>query len=92
MLELLRHPWVRVLIIATTVAMCSLALRETASITLPVIQALKEVLIPLAIGFTIAYVLTPLVDWLTMRVRLPRKLPKANWATSIILIYFCPFH
>lgn len=74
MLELLRHPWVRVLIIATTVAMCSLALRETASITLPVIQALKEVLIPVAIGFTIAYVLTPLVDWLTMRVRLPRSL------------------
>ncbi len=74
MLELLRHPWVRVLIIATTVAMCSLALRETASITLPVIQALKDVLIPLAIGFTIAYVLTPLVDWLTMRVRLPRSL------------------
>lgn len=74
MRELLSHPWVRVLIIATTVAMCSLALRETASITLPVIQALKEVLIPVAIGFTIAYVLTPVVDWLTVRVRLPRSL------------------
>ena len=74
MRELLDHPWVRVLIFATTVAMCSLALRETASITLPVIQALKEVLIPVAIGFTIAYVLTPVVEWLTMRVRLPRSL------------------
>lgn len=73
MLELLRHPWVRVLIIATTVAMCSLALRETASITLPVITALKEVLIPVAIGFTIAYVLTPVADLLTTRVRLPRS-------------------
>ncbi len=72
--ELLRHTWVRVLLIATTVAMCSLALRETASITLPVIRALKEVLIPVAIGFTIAYVLTPVVDWLTLRVRLPRSL------------------
>jgi predicted PurR-regulated permease PerM len=71
---LLRHPWVRVLIIATTVAMCSMALRETASITLPVIAALREVLVPVAIGFTIAYVLTPVVDALTTRVRLPRSI------------------
>jgi predicted PurR-regulated permease PerM len=71
---LLRHPWIRVLVIATTVAMCSLALRETASITLPILTALKEVLIPVAIGFTIAYVLTPVVDWLTGRVHLPRSL------------------
>jgi predicted PurR-regulated permease PerM len=74
MRRLLRHPWVRVLLIATTVAMCSMALRETASITLPVITALKEVLIPVAIGFTIAYVLTPVVDWLTGRIGLPRSL------------------
>ncbi|HEX3132268.1 MAG TPA: AI-2E family transporter [Planctomycetota bacterium] len=73
MRELLGHPWVRVLLIATTVAMCSLALRETASITLPIITALKEVLIPAAIGFTIAYVLTPVADLLTARVRLPRS-------------------
>lgn len=88
MRELLSHPWVRVLIIATTVAMCSLALRETASITLPIIQALKEVLIPVAIGFTIAYVLTPVVDWLTVRVRLPRSLAAALLfgLTSVVLV------
>ncbi len=74
MYEMLRHPWVRVLVIATTVLMCSLALRETASITLPIITALREVLIPVAIGFTIAYVLTPVVDWLTQRMHLPRSL------------------
>jgi predicted PurR-regulated permease PerM len=70
---LLRHPWIRVLLVATTIAMCSLALRETASITLPIISALKEVLIPVAIGFTIAYVLTPVADWMTVRVRMPRS-------------------
>ncbi len=68
----LKQPLIRVLVIATTVAMCSMALRETASITLPVITALKEVLIPVAIGFTIAYVLTPLVDWVTNKLRVPR--------------------
>ena len=65
--ELLRHPWVRVLLIATTVAMSTLALRETASITLPIVTALRSVLVPVAIGFTIAYVLTPLVDSLSRR-------------------------
>jgi predicted PurR-regulated permease PerM len=65
--ELLKHPWVRVLLIATTVAMSTLALRETASITLPVITALRDVLVPVAIGFTIAYVLTPVVDALSRR-------------------------
>ena len=74
--ELLGHPWVRVLIIATTVAMCSLALRETASVTLPIISALREVLVPVAIGFTIAYVLTPVVDILHRR-GLPRYLAAA---------------
>ena len=88
MRALLRHPWIRVLVIATTVAMCSLALRETASITLPVITALKEVLIPVAIGFTIAYVLTPVVDWLTQRVRLPRSLAAGLlfFVTSVALV------
>jgi predicted PurR-regulated permease PerM len=65
--ELLSHPWVRVLLIATTVAMSTLALRETASITLPVVIALRDVLLPVAIGFTIAYVLTPIVDGLSRR-------------------------
>ena len=74
MRALLRHPWIRVLLVATTIAMCSLALRETASITLPIISALKEVLIPVAIGFTIAYVLTPVADWLTLRVGVPRSI------------------
>lgn len=88
MLELLRHTWVRVLLIATTVAMCSLALRETASITLPIITALKEVLIPVAIGFTIAYVLTPVVDWLTQRIHLPRSLAASLLfgLTSVVLV------
>ncbi len=81
---LLRHPWVRVLLIATTVAMCSLALRETASITLPIISALKQVLVPVAIGFTIAYVLTPIVDWLTLRVRVPRSI-----AAGLLFGLFC---
>lgn len=88
MRSLLRHPWIRVLVIATTIAVCSLALRETASITLPIITALKEVLIPVAIGFTIAYVLTPVVDWLTGRVHLPRSLAAGLlfFLTSVILV------
>jgi predicted PurR-regulated permease PerM len=65
--EFLNHPWVRVLLIATTVAMATLALRETASITLPIVTALRDVLLPVAIGFTIAYVLTPIVDGLQRR-------------------------
>ncbi|GDY11205.1 hypothetical protein LBMAG53_00820 [Planctomycetota bacterium] len=63
----LNHPWVKVLLIATAVAMVSFALRETAGLTLPVFAALQEVLIPLAIGFTVAYVMTPIVDWLCRR-------------------------
>ncbi len=65
--DLLKHPWVKVLVIATAIAMCSFALRETASITQPVVQALYDVLVPVAIGFAVAYVLTPLVDWLQRR-------------------------
>lgn len=80
--DLLKHPWVRVLIIATTVAMCSMALRETASITLPIVTALRDVLVPVAIGFTIAYVLTPLVDVLSRR-GLPRML-----ATGVLFAVF----
>jgi predicted PurR-regulated permease PerM len=80
--DLLKHPWVRVLIVATTVAMCSLALRETASITLPIVTALRDVLVPVAIGFTIAYVLTPLVDVLTRR-GLPRMV-----ATGVLFAVF----
>jgi predicted PurR-regulated permease PerM len=67
--ELLASPWVRVLIIATTVAMCSFALRETASITRPVVLALGDVLLPVAIGFAIAYIVTPAVDLLARRMR-----------------------
>ncbi|MBA2482060.1 MAG: AI-2E family transporter [Planctomycetes bacterium] len=62
MKDLLTHPWIRVLLIATTIAMCSFAIRETASITQPIIQALREVLVPVAVGFAIAYVVTPMVD------------------------------
>ncbi len=64
MKELLAHPWVKVLLIATTVAMSSFALRETASLTVPIIEALYEVLVPLAMGFVLAYVITPVVDGL----------------------------
>jgi predicted PurR-regulated permease PerM len=67
MRDLLDHPWMKVLLIATAIAMVSFALRETATITLPIVDALREVLVPLAIGFTIAYVLTPVVDWLCRR-------------------------
>lgn len=68
MRDLLDHPWVKVLLIASTVAMCSFALRETASITLPVVNAVMDVMVPVAIGFVIAYVLTPLVDMISRRV------------------------
>ncbi len=60
--NLLDHPWMKVLVIATTIAMCSFALRETASITQPVVSALGEVLVPVAVAFAIAYVVTPVVD------------------------------
>jgi predicted PurR-regulated permease PerM len=59
---LLEHPWVKVLLIATTIAMSSLALEATASITRPIAEALRDVLVPVAIGFAVAYVLTPVVD------------------------------
>ncbi len=62
MKELLEHPWIRVLLIATAIAMCTFALRETAWITEPIAVALKEVLMPVAVGFAIAYVVTPIVD------------------------------
>ena len=62
MKELLEHPWIKVLIIATTIAMCSFALRETASITQPIVSALGEVLVPVAIAFALAYVVTPVAD------------------------------
>ena len=65
MKELLDHPWLKVLLIATTIAMCSFALRETASITQPVVIALGEVLVPLAVAFALAYVVTPVVDQIT---------------------------
>ncbi len=64
MKEILDHPWVKVLVIATTIAMCSFALRETASITQPVFSALADVLVPVAVAFAIAYVVMPVVDLL----------------------------
>lgn len=64
MKELLDHPWVKVLVIATTIAMCSFALRETASITQPILSALGEVLVPVAVAFALAYVVTPIADQL----------------------------
>lgn len=67
MRELLDHPWVKVLLIATTVAMCSFALRETASVTLPVVNAVLDVAVPVAIGFVVAYILTPVVDVISRR-------------------------
>ena len=65
MKELLDHPWIKVLVIATTIAMCSFALRETASITQPIVTALGEVLVPVAVAFALAYVVTPVVDGIT---------------------------
>ena len=62
MKSLLDHPWIKVLVIAATVATCSFALRETANITQPIAAALGEVLAPVAVGFAIAYVVMPLVD------------------------------
>jgi len=62
MRDLLEHPWVKVLLIATTIAMCTFALRETAWITVPIVSAFKDVLLPVIVGFAIAYVLTPIVD------------------------------
>lgn len=88
MRELLDHPWVKVLLIATTVAMCSFALRETASITLPVVNAVLDVAVPVAIGFVIAYVLTPLVDVISRRSGFGRTLATGGLfiGTSALLI------
>ncbi|MFW5845843.1 MAG: AI-2E family transporter [Planctomycetota bacterium] len=60
--DLWAHPWGRTLLIAITVAVVSWAIRETAVITRPLADALQTVLVPLGIGFVIAYVLTPLID------------------------------
>ncbi len=60
--EMLDHPWVKVLLVATTIAMCTFALRETAWFTEPIANALREVLVPIAVGLAVAYVLTPIVD------------------------------
>jgi predicted PurR-regulated permease PerM len=60
--DVMKSPWGRTLVIALTIAVVSWALRETALITQPLLDALVAVLIPLAIGFTIAYVLTPAID------------------------------
>ncbi|NRA38778.1 MAG: AI-2E family transporter, partial [Planctomycetes bacterium] len=75
-----KHPWGRTLLIAATVATVSWAVRETAVITWPVIQAMQSILAPLALGFTLAYVLTPAVDLLQNR-GMKRRL-----ATSILFI------
>jgi len=77
--ELLDHPWLKVLLVATTVAMCSFALRETASVTLPLVNAVLDVAVPVAIGFVVAYVLTPLVDLISRRVGFGR------WITTAAL-------
>ncbi len=53
--------------VAATIAMVSWAVRETAVITFPVFEAMSSVIIPLALGFTLAYVLTPAVDKLQAR-------------------------
>jgi len=88
MKELLEHPWVKVLLVATTVAMCSFALRETASITLPVVKAVLDVAVPVAIGFVIAYVLNPVVDLLSRRVGLGRWMAAvALFATTTVVLF-----
>ena len=81
MRDLLNHPWAKVLLVASTVAMCSFALRETASITLPVVTAVFDVMVPVAIGFVIAYVLTPLVDLISRGVGHGRTV-----ATSVLFV------
>jgi predicted PurR-regulated permease PerM len=88
MRDLLDHPWVKVLLIATTVAMCSFAVRETASITLPVVDAILDVALPVAIGFVVAYVLTPLVDVIARRSGFGRTLATGALfiSTTVLLI------
>ncbi len=60
--ELWGNVWIRVGVIAAAVAMVSWAVRETAFITRPVLQALGTMALPLAIGFTVAYICSPLVE------------------------------
>ena len=88
MRDLLDHPWVKVLLAATTVAMCSFAVRETASITMPVVLAVLDVAVPVAIGFVIAYVLTPVVDLISRRVGFGRWMAAvALFATTTVLAF-----
>ena len=81
MKDLWAHPWGRVFVIALTVATVSWALRATAIVTWPVVAAAGDVLIPLAIGFTIAYVLNPMVDGLQRT-----GMPRAVAATILYLL------
>ena len=67
MRQLWAHPWGRTLLISATIATVSWAVRETAVITQPLFDALSSVALPLALGFTLAYVLAPAVDWLQRR-------------------------
>jgi predicted PurR-regulated permease PerM len=62
--ELWRHPLGRITMVAVTITVLMWALRESAFLTRPIIDALAAVLTPLAVGFTIAYVLCPAVDLL----------------------------
>lgn len=88
MRELLAHPWVRVLLIATSVAMCSFALRETASITRPVVAALADVLLPVAIGLAIAYIATPAVELLARRMPRPLAAGLLFACATLLLVGF----
>ena len=67
MRQLWEHPWGRTLLISATIATVSWAVRETAVITQPIFEAISSVVVPLALGFTLAYVLAPAVDWLQRR-------------------------
>jgi hypothetical protein len=80
MQEFWEHPWGRTLLISATIATVSWAVRETAVITWPIFQAMSSVVVPLALGFTLAYVLTPAVDLLQ------RKGFRRIVATSILFI------
>ena len=78
--EFWQHPWGRTLVVAATIAMVSWAVRETAVITFPIFEAMNSVIIPLALGFTLAYVLTPAVD------KLQNRGMTRMMATSILFI------
>ncbi len=68
--------------IAMTIAVVSWALRETAGVTRPVVNAIGSVLLPLSIGFTIAYILSPVVDLLE-RCRISRLI-----SSSVLYLLF----